>query len=116
MSIIGNILLGIATLIFFILLSILFGKAPRGSDGLIGYAWSVIILNLIFAAAIILAYLIIGSLGNFEWVAGNSSSRFWLITIGLLPAVVTVALSALFKYENGPYAFLLKAFSSFAPI
>ena len=116
MSLLGNILLVIATLIFFGIVSLLFGKDPRGSDGLMGYAWGMIILNLAFAVAMILVSLIIGSKGGFEWVAQTSSSRFWLVTIGLLGAVITTGLSGLFRFENGPVPFLIRSTSSFGPV
>ena len=81
-----------------------------------GYAWGMIILNLIFAIIMILVSLIIGHKGGFEWVAQTSSSRFWLVAIGLLGAVITTGLSGLFRFENGPVPYMIRATSSFGPV
>lgn len=105
MTILGNILIAISTIIYFIILSILFGKTPpKSGDAVMGYAWGVIILNLLFLAGIILIACIIGWKGGFSWVANSSGKRFLIVTIGLLCSVVTVALAGLFKFEinNGP--------------
>jgi hypothetical protein len=115
MTLIANILLVIATLLFFGIVSLVLGKAPRG-DGLMGYAWGMIILSLAFAVVMILVSLIIGAKGGFAWVAEKGSHRFWLVTIGLLGAVITTGLTGLFKFENGPVPGLIRAYSSFAPI
>lgn len=106
MTILGNILIAISTIIYFIILSILFGKTPpKSGDAVMGYAWGVIILNLLFLAGIILIACIIGWKGGFSWVANSSGKRFLIVTIGLLCSVVTVALACLFKFEihNGPH-------------
>jgi len=116
MSLLGNILLVIATNIFFGIVSLIFGKDPRGGDGLMGYAWGMIYLNLAFAVVMILASFIIGAKGGFEWVAKTSASRFWLVTIGLLGAVITTSLGGLFRFENGPVPFLIRSTSSFGPV
>ncbi len=115
MAIIGNILLVIATLIFFALASILLSKAPKG-DGLMGYAWGIIILNIAFLICMILVTLIVAGKGGFEWVAEKKSNRFWFVTIGLLTAIITAALSGLFKYESGPVPSLIRIYSAFVPL
>jgi hypothetical protein len=117
MNIIGNLLLVIATFLFLGILSLVFGKDPRGSsDGLMGYGWGMIILNLGFAVIMILVSLIIGFKGGFDWVAKTTSSRFWMVTVGLLGAVITAGLSGLFKFENGPVPMVIRSLSSFGPI
>ena len=116
MNIIGNLLLVIATILFVCILSLVFGKAPRNGDGLVGYGWGMIILNLGFAITMILVSLIIGFKGGFDWVAKTTSSRFWMVTAGLLGAVITAGLSGLFKFEQGPVPMVIRSLSSFGPV
>lgn len=78
----------------------LYGKTPpKGGDAVMGYAWTVIILNLLFLAGCILIASIIGWKGGFSWVASSPAKRFLIVSIGLLSAVITSALAGLFKYE-----------------
>jgi hypothetical protein len=116
MTIIGNILLVLASLVVLALNTGSLAKAPPQNDGAVGWGWSIIILNLILIGLIILASLIIGAKGGFEWVSAKKSSRFTLVAIGLLAALFTSALSSFFRYEPGPVPVLIKAYSSFAPL
>ena len=116
MTILGNILLAIATLLFCLLFSMLFLKqSPRGGDAAMGHAWSIMLLNLAFLILMILVALIIGSKGGFSWVASGKTARFLLITLGLLASVATVAAGALFKGEPGPFAAFINRFLGFTP-
>jgi hypothetical protein len=117
MTIFGNILLVIAGLIFIALISLLFGKVPpRGGDSVIGFTWAIIIYHLLFFAVMTLLSIIITSKGGFDWVSSQSTNRYLIIGFGLTTAVLTSALSGLFKYENGPVPALLRFFSGFVPI
>ncbi len=117
MTILGNALLVIATLLFLGLASMLLGKAPSGSgDSLMGFAWGMIILNLAFSICIILVYTLVAIKGGLEWAGSSSSQRFWRVTLLLLAALITSALAGLFKYEHGPVPGLLRVYSSFAPL
>jgi hypothetical protein len=115
MTIIGNILLFICTLVF-LANTISLTKAPPQNDGAVGYYWSLIILNAIFIIAMILVTLIIGYKGGLDWISPKKSSRVLLVSIGLLTALTTMVLSGLFKYEAGPVPGLIRIYSSFAPI
>lgn len=116
MAIIGNLLLAISTLVIIGLNTGKLAKAPPGGDAAVGYGWSLIILNLIFIGLMILVTLIIGFKGGFEWVSTKKSSRFLIVTIVLLTALATSALSSFFRHEAGPVPALLRIYSSFAPI
>ena len=117
MTFIGNIFIAIATLISFALVSALFGKEPpRGGDAVVGYTWGIIYLNIAFLVCMCIVTFIIGYKGGFTWISPNRLTRLILITIGFLSAIITTALSGLFKYENGPVPALLKFFSGFVPI
>jgi hypothetical protein len=115
MTIIGNLLLFICTILFFINTAT-FTKAPPQNDGAVGYYWTLIILNGIFIIAMILATLIIGYKGGLDWVSPKRSSRVLFVTIGLLSALATMALAGLLKYEAGPVPGLIRIYSSFVPI
>lgn len=117
MTILGNIFLTIATLIFLLFASSVIGKdAPRGGDASIGYVWSIVIFNLVFLGCMIVVALSVGSKGGFDWISADKGTRFLLVTIGLIAAMVTSALSGFFKGEPGPTAAVIKAFSGFIPL
>jgi hypothetical protein len=101
MVLLGNILIILAALITLGLYSIIFGRKP-GGDALVGYAWSVIILSLLFVITMILSSVIVGAKGGYEWISPNKSSRFWIVTIGIVSAILTAAMAAVLKGEGGP--------------
>ena len=57
----------------------------------------------------------IGFKGGFDWISSGKTSRFLLVSVGLLSAVFAVTISSLFKHEPGPVSSALRFFSSFAP-
>jgi hypothetical protein len=117
MTIFGNILLVIAGLIFMALVSLLFGKVPpRGGDAVIGFTWAIIIYHLLFLAVMTILFIIIASKGGFDWISSQRTTRYLLIGFGFAAAVLTSALSGLFKYENGPVPALFRFFSGFVPL
>jgi hypothetical protein len=117
MTFIGNILIIISTFIYLALVSALFGKEPpRGGDGVVGYYWGIIYLNVAFFVCMCMVTFIIGYKGGFTWISPGRLTRVVIISTGLLSAIITSALSGLFKYEKGPVPALLKFFSGFVPI
>lgn len=116
MAIIGNILLAISTLVFLGLNTGSLAKAPPANDGAVSYGWSIIILNLVFIGLMIIVSLIIGFKGGFDWVSSKKSTRFLFVAIGLLSALITSGLGSFFRHEAGPVPFLIKSYSSFAPM
>lgn len=117
MTFLGNIFLALATLIFFMIFSAVFIKEqPRGGDAVMGYAWGILLLNLALLVLLALAAIIIAWKGGFDWISPNKTSRYLLVALGLLAAMATSALSALFKGEPDAMASLIKLLSGFAPI
>jgi hypothetical protein len=99
------------------LISLLFGKVPpRGGDAIVGFTWAIIIYHLLFFALMLFLFIIIASKGGFDWVSSQKSTRYLLVGLGLITAVLTSAISGLFKYENGPVPALFRLFSGFVPI
>jgi len=95
-SLIANIFLSVAALIFFLMVVELHLKpAPRGGDYAVGHAWAVIILNLVFFACVALAATAISSRGGFQWVASGSGARFWLVTLGVIAVALASGMSTL---------------------
>jgi hypothetical protein len=95
-SLLANIFLSIASLIFFLMVVELHLKpAPRGGDYAVGHAWAVFILNLAFFACIALAAAAIGSRGGFQWAAAGSGARFWLVVFGTVAVALASAMSTL---------------------
>jgi len=116
MTIAGNILIALATLVYFSLVSALYGKEPpRGGDAVVGYVWGIIIMGVAFAACMAIVTMIIGAKGNFDWVASGKSSRFLIVTGSFLAAVITTTVCSLFKHENGPVSPVIKLLSAFSP-
>jgi len=116
MAIIGNIFLILASLVYFALISALYGKTPpRGGDAAVGYVWGIIYFNLAFFACMFLSTLFIAWKGGFDWISLNKSARYIIVIFGLLAAIITSALSGLYKYEYGPVPRILRFFSIFAP-
>jgi len=116
MAVIGNILLIISTLIFFMLNVGSLSKSPPQNDGAVGYYWSIMILNFVFVIAMLLATIIIGYKGGLDWISTKKSTRVLLVAAGLLTIVFTSTMSSVFKYEAGPVPGLLRIYSSFVPV
>lgn len=88
MVVIGNIVLAIASLVFFLLAKqILFTKMPGGDAG-VGYAWALIIGILAFSVCMALVTAIIGSQGGFSWVGTLGGSRGMLVVVGFILIIV----------------------------
>lgn len=116
MTIAGNILIALATIIYFVLVSALYGKEPpRGGDAVVGYVWGIIIMGIAFSVCMAIVTMIIGAKGNFEWVTTGRPSRFLIVTGGFLATVITTTICSLFKHENGQVSPILKFLSAFSP-
>ena len=116
MTIIGNIFLGILVLISLVAMNAVFGKTPPTTgDAAVGYPWSIILINMVMLACLVVITAIVMSRGGFNWVSSSAGLRYLLVWSGLLAMVATNAFSALYKYESGPVPGLLKVFSSFVP-
>ncbi len=88
MIVLGNLLLAIAALVFFLLAkSILFTKMPGGDAG-VGYAWALIIGVLAFSICMAAVTAIIGSQGGFSWVGSPGGSRTMLVLAGFVLIMV----------------------------
>ncbi len=117
MTILGNIFLGIAALVFLLFVVSVIGKeTPRGSDALMGYAWSIILFYLFFLVCMTIVAIAIGWRGGFDWISPSKGTQFLFVAGGLLATILTAALSGLFKGEPGATAALFRIFSGFAPV
>ncbi len=117
MTILGNIFLALATLIFLLFgISVIGKEAPRGGDAAMGHVWGIILFNLFFLICMTVVAIAIAWKGGFDWVSPSKGTRFMLVAIGLLTAVITAALSALFKGEPGATAAIFKVFAGFVPV
>lgn len=116
MTIIGNIFLVLSSIIYFILLSTVYGKEPpRGGDAAVGYPMGVMIFTLAFFVCMTIATICVAYKGGFDWVSAASTTRNWLVTLGLVTAVVTLGMAAIFKYEPGGVPVLIRLMSVFVP-
>jgi hypothetical protein len=115
MTVIGNILLFLASLIFIALSSVLY-KTPPGGDAAVSYIWTIILLNLGFFICMIFITVITGTNGGYDWVSAQKSTRFLLTASGLLVSLITMVMSSVFRHENGPVPSLLRLLSIFAPL
>ena len=101
MSIIGNIILGIAALILFSLVNSFYNKPMPGGDAGVGYAWGIIILNMGFVICMGIVALIIAYKGGFEWVAATKSTRTFYVTVSVIAVLIFAGLSGLLIDESG---------------
>lgn len=109
MTLLGNIFLGLAALIFFLLISsIHLTGQPRGGDAAVGALWGALLLNLVFLGLMLVVVLVILSKGGFDWVSGHSGTRYVVVLGGLVAAVVTATLGILMRGEPMPMAALFR--------
>lgn len=108
MSILGNIFLGIASLILFSLVTSFYSKPMPGGDAGVGYAWGIIILNLGFVLCMGIVALIIGYKGGFEWVSDHKSTRILYVTVSALAVLIFSGMSGLLLDEAGHFSAPLK--------
>ncbi len=116
MTIVGNLLLAVGSLLFFLFFTAL--TAPnqsRGGDYAAGFGWGVILFFLAFLGILLVVSLIIASRGGFDWLSANTAARYLLLLFGLVSTVVAAALATLFREEPGSAAGLVRIFSGFAP-
>ncbi len=86
-----------------------------GGDAGVGYAWALILSTGGFCIAMVLAALCVGGTGGYDWVAPPGSKRFLWVAGGLVSALVTFALTSVFKNEHGPVPGIIRGMSTFAP-
>lgn len=99
MTIIGNILLVIASIFSIMFFKMLTEASRATGERAIDYVWGIIILSLLMTAALLIVSILIHFKGGFLWINTSNPSRNALVFLGLLSIMVTVVLSALFKTE-----------------
>lgn len=115
MAILGNILLLLASLVLFFLIKLLSGKMPGGDAG-VGYAWSFFYLLGIFLLLMVIATLVVGGTGGFEWISPNTSRRRWIVAVTLLSCLFTFGLTALMQGEIGHSPAFFRILATIAPV
>lgn len=88
MLIIGNLFLGIAAVIFLLILNLTFLRTPPGGDAGVGYAWTLIFGVLGFSICLGIVTAIIGKAGGFGWIEANSFPRWAIVLLGFLVVLV----------------------------
>jgi hypothetical protein len=88
MNAIGNLLLGIAVLLFLGLLNLIYGNHRRTGDAGVGYAWVMLLVLLGFVVCIAIVTALIGSKGGFSWVGNTAGTkRVLLVLAGFIIAM-----------------------------
>ncbi|MCF8248244.1 MAG: hypothetical protein K9J37_23655 [Saprospiraceae bacterium] len=91
MNLIGNILLGVTTLIYFGLLSLVYGSHNRSGDAGVGYAFTLVLSNVGFIVCLAIVTAIIGSKGGFSWVGTYGGlPRFVWVSAGFILAMTGI--------------------------
>lgn len=102
MALLGNLLLMIACLLYAGLFYLVYlERIPKGGDGVMGYAWSVILICLILLVVLMIVSVMVAGRGGLQWVSESRWKRFGWISLAVAGGIVTTALGALFKYETG---------------
>lgn len=114
---IGNLFLGIATLIFLALFNMMFlQRVPRSGDGLMGYAWGIIIGFFAFFVCMAIVAAAIGAKGGFAWVGATGSSRFLLVSAGVFLTVLGAGMAGITRGDAGGWGLIpLRILSTFTP-
>lgn len=115
MILIGNILLLLASLFYFGLFIVLYVESKPHGDGLMGYGWAVILLNLGLILSMLLVSLLIAYKGGLNWIKGTGWTKFGWTALVVPGSLLTTAFCALMKYEPGPPTVFLKVISTLGP-
>lgn len=115
MTFIGNLVLVIASIIFFGLSSVLFSRqAPPSGDYAVGYAWTLIIGNFAFMICMAIVTAIIGAKGGFSWVNVAGAPRFWVVFAGFVLAMIGHGFFAM-NEGMGPLSSTVRQVLRYAP-
>jgi len=97
MTILGNIALLLATLVYVVILVAAYGKTPATSgDAAGGYALGAILFHLVLTGLLIVVAVGIAWQGGFDWMP---NPRYLLVGAGLLATMVVAGLSMAVKFE-----------------
>jgi len=115
-TLIGNIFLSIAALIFLALFNMMYlQKIPKTGDSLMGYGWGIILGYLAILTCLILVAGMIGWKGGFSWIGASTAARWLIVPGGLILAVLAAGLCAFIKGEPMQVPGLLKWLSGVLP-
>lgn len=115
MTIVGNILLFISSLVYIGLAYTILGKQPHSGDYAVSYGWTVLLLNALLVIFLTITTIIIAAKGGFSWVGPTASSRFFIVTIVLVAVLFTTAMCSILKNERGPVPAFIRSLCYFAP-
>lgn len=110
----GNTMLGIAALVYSVLLFSLYSRPAPGGDANVGHAYAMVYGNLFLLACFAAATIAIGSSGGFQWVGGSGNGRLLKVTLGLLCIVLALIVSAMVQNEGPSWLRLIFKFGAFA--
>lgn len=84
----GYILIGVAMLIYFGLLVLIYGRHPESGQYGVGLGWMLILANLGFVLCLAIVTGIICTKSGFAWLASDRTLRFVLVLIGFIVIMV----------------------------
>src|SRR6188768_1512563 len=96
MTIIANLALGAAALLYFGLFSALTSDGPKSGDAVVSNAWGMIFINIAFWLCMNIAAGAAMWKGAFLWI---TTVRGLIVFGGLFALCLTIAVSALFRGE-----------------
>ena len=106
MKIMGNILIGVAMLIYFGMLNFIYGSQSRSGQEGVGYGMAIIIANFGFVLCLGIVTGIIGSKGGFSWVGSEGVPRILLVSSGFIVAMTGIVFFSLIKGSENPENFV----------
>ena len=93
----GNILIGVAFIIYLGMLVLLFGTRVRsGQDGM-AYGIVMLMANLGFVICLGIVTAMIGSKGGFSWIGSEGSPKFLIVSAGFIVAMTGVVFFSLLE-------------------
>lgn len=98
MTIVGNVFLILASLIYGVMFYAMYLDEKTGHDSALGYGYLTIIANLAFLICMIVSTICIAQKDGFDWMPQNH--RYLIVTVSLVSILVTNFLFAINKYES----------------
>lgn len=102
----GNILIGIATLLYVGILMLIFSSQSRSGQEGVGYGMAMIIANFGFVLCLGIVTGIIGSKGGFSWVGSEGVPRILMVSTGFIVAMTGIVFFSFIKGSENPKNFM----------
>lgn len=117
MTLIGNLLLGLAFLVFILFFSELYLKpAPKGGDYAVGYAWALIIYNVLLFGLLSGVVGVVGMQGGFAWVGATAGERALKVSLSWIAIAAAIVICSGISSDRSGWGGVARVVAMFAPL